>query len=288
MLWLHVLSFCYFVTLYVFEIKEFNFRSFTELPCLGDFENPGPLPVLHVLKGTDDWVLWIFVISSFPTFSRSRNPLFAVSQSYNVRMTMKIQVNFRFAGARRYWWLDLMDFRNFFIPNVFEVKKSIFRSFTKLPCSGVLESSSQLPVQELYSEVQMIVSYGFSQYLHYSCYGGQAIHSWHSCWAALFRLPWKSRSASDSRGIQRYWWLCLINFHYFFTIYVFEVKESIAVIPTELSCYGDLKRLGQLPVQEVLGRILMIAYYEFSQFLHKVAQLAKPEKPRSQLCWYLV
>ena len=34
----------------------------------GDLENPGQLPVSHVLKGTDDWVLWIFVISSFLTF----------------------------------------------------------------------------------------------------------------------------------------------------------------------------------------------------------------------------
>ena len=45
------------------------------------FENPSQLPVLQVLKGTDDWVLWILEISSFPTFSRSRNPFLAVSRS---------------------------------------------------------------------------------------------------------------------------------------------------------------------------------------------------------------
>ena len=66
------------------------FRSFTKLPCLGNFENPGQLPVLQVLEGTDDWVLWIFVILSFPTFSRSRNPFFAVSQSYHVCVNSKI------------------------------------------------------------------------------------------------------------------------------------------------------------------------------------------------------
>ena len=48
--------------------------------------------------------------------------------------------------------------------------------------------------------------------------------------------------------------MCLIDFRNFFTIYVFKIKESIADIPTELPCYGDLKSLGQLPVQEVLGR----------------------------------
>ena len=37
----------------------------------GDLENSGLLPVLQEVEGTDDWVLWIFVISSFPTFSRS-------------------------------------------------------------------------------------------------------------------------------------------------------------------------------------------------------------------------
>jgi hypothetical protein len=87
--------------LYVFEVKESIFDIFTELTCLLDLENPGQLPVSQVLEGTDDWVLWIFVISSFPTFSRSRNPFFAVSQSYHVRKTSKIEVNFRFHRCSR-------------------------------------------------------------------------------------------------------------------------------------------------------------------------------------------
>ena len=69
---------------YVFEVKESMFRSFTKLLCSGNLENPDQLPVLQVLKGTDDWVLWIFEIASFRTFSRSRNPFFIVSQSYCV------------------------------------------------------------------------------------------------------------------------------------------------------------------------------------------------------------
>ena len=35
-----------------------------------------------------------------------------------------------------------MDFRNFFIPYVFDVKDSVFRSFTLLFCSGDLDNSS--------------------------------------------------------------------------------------------------------------------------------------------------
>ena len=48
-----------------------------------------------------------------------------------------------------------------------------------------------------------------------------------------------------------YWWLCLVDYRHFFTIYVFEVRESFDDIPTELPCLGDLKNLGHLPVQEI-------------------------------------
>ena len=61
-------GFSQFLYFYVFEVEESIFRSFKMLPCLGDFENPGQLPVFRMLKGTDDWVLWNFVISSFSTF----------------------------------------------------------------------------------------------------------------------------------------------------------------------------------------------------------------------------
>ena len=43
--------------LHVFKDKEFIFDIITELPCLGDLENPGQLPVQEVLEGTDDCVL---------------------------------------------------------------------------------------------------------------------------------------------------------------------------------------------------------------------------------------
>ena len=43
-----------------------------------------------------------------------------------------------------------------------------------------------------------------------------------------------------------------LDFHNFFTIYVFEIKESIADIPTMPTCLNDLGNPGQLPVQEEL------------------------------------
>ena len=42
-----------------------------------------------------------------------------------------------------------MDFCNFFIPYVFEIKESISLGVTKLPCSSDLENPGQLPVSEV-------------------------------------------------------------------------------------------------------------------------------------------
>ena len=39
-----------------------------------------------------------------------------------------------------------------------------------------------------------------------------------------------------------------MNFHNFFTIYVFEVGESIADTPTKLTCLSDLAELRNLSV----------------------------------------
>ena len=75
---LGLMDFRNFFIPYVFEVKESIFGSFSKLPCPSHLEKPGQLPVLQVLEGSVDWVLWISVISSFPTFSRSMNLFFAV------------------------------------------------------------------------------------------------------------------------------------------------------------------------------------------------------------------
>ena len=84
--WLGLMGFRNFFIPYIFDVNESIISRFTKLPCSGDFENPRQLPVSHALEGTDDWILWIFVISSLPTFSRSRNPFFAVSRNYQFRV----------------------------------------------------------------------------------------------------------------------------------------------------------------------------------------------------------
>ena len=96
-LWIFVISFIS----YIFKVNESISRSFTKLPESGDLKHPGQLPVSEVLKGTVDWVLWISVISSFLTFSMSRNLFFVVSHCCSVRVTSKIQVNFWFCRNSR-------------------------------------------------------------------------------------------------------------------------------------------------------------------------------------------
>ena len=62
------MDFSNFLIPYVFDVKEFVYRSFTRPLFSGDLEIPGQLPVLQELEGNDGWVLWIFAISSFPRF----------------------------------------------------------------------------------------------------------------------------------------------------------------------------------------------------------------------------
>ena len=214
--WFCLMNFWNFFNIYVFEVKKSIADIPTELPCSGDLENPGQLPVQRYSKvlmilsykflkflqyscfrgqeihcwhsywatmfgwprksrstsgtgGTDDSVLWIFEISSIFMFSRSRNPLLAFLLSYHVRVTLEIQVNFRYRGTRRYWWLCLINFWHFFTIYVFEVKQLEFWHFYRATCLGDLENPGQLPVQA----VLMILSYGFLKFLYYLCFRGQ-------------------------------------------------------------------------------------------------------------------
>ena len=53
-----------------------------------------------------------------------------------------------------------------------------------------------------------------------------------------------------------------MDFHDFYIIYVFKVKESTADIPTELPCLNDLENPSQLLVRKVL----MILSYKLLKF----------------------
>ena len=93
-----------------------------------------------------------------------------------------------------------------------------------------------------YSEVLVNVFYRFLKFLDYSCFRGQGIHCWYFYRATMFEWPRQSRYTPVSTRTRRYWWLCLVEFWNFFTIYVFEVREFFADIPTELPCSRDLEK----------------------------------------------
>ena len=103
--------------LYVFEVKESISNIFTELSCLRDLEILGQLPVLLLLfaliADTVALVAFISAISTLFMFSRSKNPFLAVSQSYHVRVTSKIQVNFRFYRSSRVLMIGSYGFSKF-------------------------------------------------------------------------------------------------------------------------------------------------------------------------------
>ena len=67
-------------------------------------------------------------------FSRSRNPLLTFLLSYDVWLTSKIHVNFRF---ETYWWI------------CHEVREFIADISIQLPCLGDLENPGRLPVQHV-------------------------------------------------------------------------------------------------------------------------------------------
>ena len=96
-----LIDFSNFLTLHVFGVNESTADISTELPCLGDLENPGRLPVQPILGGTGDCVLSSFEISSLFMFLRSGNPLLTFLLSCHVRGTSKIQVTFRFKRFSR-------------------------------------------------------------------------------------------------------------------------------------------------------------------------------------------
>ena len=195
-------------------------------------------------------------------------------------MTSKIQVDFRFNTYLEVLVNVSYRFLNFFHYSCFWGQGIHCWHFYRATLFGWPRKSRSTSVRfKGDSKILIIVSYGFSQFLHCLCYQGQGIHCWHSYWATMFEWPrkskltsvstgqgihcwylyratmfgWprKSRWTSGSTGTRRYWWLRLVDFWNFFTIYFSEVRESFADIPTELSCFGDLENSGQLPVQEV-------------------------------------
>ena len=150
-------------------------------------------------------------------FSRSKNPLLIFLLSYPVRVTSKIQVNFRF---------------------------------------------------KRFSEILMILSYEFSQFLQYLCFRGPGIHFWHSYWATMFVWTRKSRSTFGSRGSQRYWWFVLWIFTISSVFMFSRSRNPLLIFPLSYHVWVTSKIHVNFRYRRYSEVILMIVSYRFSQFFH--------------------
>ena len=137
-----------------------------------------------MLEGTDDWVLWIFKIFSFPTFSKPRNPFLAVSQSYHVRVTSKIQVNFWFHRCSRVLMIGSYGFLKFFPYS----KPTVFEGSTG---------------------IHFWQSYGFSKFLNSLRFRGQGVHVVSQSYYVW--VTSKIQINFPFTGTQGYWWLGLME-----------------------------------------------------------------------------
>ena len=234
--WLCLMNFWNFPTIYVFEGEESISDIPTELPCFGDLENPGQLPVQDVLEGTDDCVLWTFEISSLFMFSRVRNPFLIFLLSYHVSVTSKIQVNFRYRRYLKILLIVSYRFLKFSHYLCFRDRKIHFwycYLASMFGCPWKSRSTSGTGG----TDDSVLWIFEISSVFMFSRSRNPLL-----AFLLSYRVQVTLKIQVNFR-YRRYWWFCLTNFWNFFSIYIFEVKEFIADIPTELPCLGDLKNL---------------------------------------------
>ena len=183
-----------------------------------DFHNFHPIHVFEVKDSTADILTELPYVFEWPRKSKSTS------------------------GLKVYWWYCLMNcFRGqgihcwyFYRATLFQLPR---KSRSTSGCKGT-------------SEVLIILSDGFSQFLHYLCFS----RSRNPLLTFLLSYDvWVTTIIQVNFRFERYWWFCLMKCWNFYTIRVFEVRKSIADISTELPCLGNLENPGKLSVQDVIG-----------------------------------
>ena len=128
---------------------------------------------------------------------------------YHVRFNSKIRVNFRCSEVLKD--TDVCVLYIYEISSLFMLLRS--RKFlATFLLNWTLWETSRLLVNfqfKRFSEILMIVSHEFSQFLQYSCFQGQWIYCWKSYQVNIFWWTRNSRSTSGSRCSHWYWWFVL-------------------------------------------------------------------------------
>ena len=171
--------------------------------------------------------------------SRSRNRYLTFLLSYHVWVTSKIQVNFRYRGYLKVLMIVFYEFLKCFHYLCFRGRGihfwySYWATMFEWPRKS--RSTSGTGVLEGTDDCVLWIFEIFSLFM-FSRSGNSFL---------IFLLSYLVRVISKIQvnfRFRRYWWLCLIGFWNSFTVYVLEVKESTADIPTELSSLGDLENL---------------------------------------------
>ena len=137
---------------------------------------------------------------------------------------------------------SIMDFHNFYTVQVFKVTESTADILTELPWFEWTRKSKSTSDSIGNDDTSC-----FWKFHNYSCFWDQGIHCQYFYRATLFELLRKSRSTSCSTVPQGYWWLYLMDFHNFFTFYVFEDKDSLLTF-LKLGNLSELENPSELPV----------------------------------------
>ena len=157
-----------------------------------DFHNFHTIYVLKVKESTAD------ILTELPCLSDLENP--SQLPIWKVLMILSYEL-LKFS--------DYSCFRGQGIHCWYFYRATLF----ELPRKSGPTSGSRVPQRYWF-----ILSDGFSQFLHYLCFRGQEIHSWHSYWATMFEWPRKSKSTSGLRSTDDFvLWIFEI-----FTLFVFQ------------------------------------------------------------------
>ena len=149
-------------------------------------------------------------------------------------------------GDLKLFWRHLAEINAKNSPNLLKIPRV---DSTELPCLSYLKNPGQLPVQGYLKGTDTCILWIFtiSSLFMFSRSRNPLLTF------LLSYNVWVTSIIQVNFRFERYWWFCLMNFGNFHTIRVFEVRESIDDISTELPCLDNLENPGRLPVQDALG-----------------------------------
>ena len=219
-----VFSLCYFHSVYVFEVGEFNSVTFSTLPPPVDLENPvwtGNTGTSRLPIFSTGGILWYYLHSCF----RGRGiQWWHFRNSTTTRWPQKSSLN------RKYWNFEvthLFHWWNFMILPTFMFSRSR-NSMVTLSKLYHHQMTSKNPVwtgNTGTSRLPIFSTGGILWYYLHSCFRGRGIQWWHFQNSTTTRSPRKSGFEPEILEFRGYPSFPLVEFYDITYIHVFEVEE---------------------------------------------------------------